>query len=55
MHIISGDLLSVIDKELLGLHVLGREADAVQGGVTEGELILHNSDLRDAQEYSIEN
>ena len=50
-YIISGSLLSVVDKELLGLHVLGREADAIQGGVTEGELVLHNPDLRDAHEY----
>ena len=40
MNIISSNLLSVVDKELLGLHVLGRKADTVQGGVTEGELVL---------------
>ena len=36
----NNNLLSVVDKELLGLHVLGRKADAVQGWVTEREFVL---------------
>ena len=33
-------VLSIVDKELIWLHVLAGEADAVQGGVTEGKLVL---------------
>ena len=36
----NNNLLSVVDKELLGLHVLSREADTIQGRVTERKLVF---------------